>query len=103
MAMSNHTNEGAGTSAGCLLRVKVVPGARKEGIAGTLGDRIKIRVSAPPEDGKANLAVCRVVAEALGIRARQVCVESGHTNPEKTLRIEGVGLDAARAKLNATT
>jgi uncharacterized protein (TIGR00251 family) len=72
------------------LRVKVVPGARRDEIVGPLGERLKIRVSAPPEDGKANKAVCALVAHRLGVKASSVRVVVGHANPEKTLEIEGV-------------
>ena len=47
-----------------LIRVKVVPGASRAGIAGVLGDRLKVRVSAPAEGGRANKAVCAVIAAA---------------------------------------
>lgn len=70
-----------------LLRVKVVPGAKRDQIAGALGDRLKIRTSAPPENGKANAAVCVLIAKAVGVKPRDVTIESGHTNPEKTLRL----------------
>ncbi len=73
-----------------LIRIKVVPGATANGIAGVLGDRLKVRVSAPAEGGRANKAVCAVIAAALGAKPRQVSVESGHTSPEKVLRVSGV-------------
>ncbi len=73
-----------------LIRVKVVPGASRAGIAGVLGDRLKVRVSAPAEGGRANKAVCAVIAAALGGRPRQVSVESGHTSAEKVLRVSDV-------------
>jgi len=81
-----------------LIRVKAVPGARRSEIAGVLGEgaqaRLKVRVSAPPEGGKANKAICKLVAGAMGVKPRDVSVAAGQTNPEKTLRIEGV--DAER-------
>ena len=76
-----------------LVRVKAVPGASRDEIAGAVGDRLKVRVSAPPEGGKANRAICRVVAEALGVKPRLVSIERGHASPEKTLRV--AGCDAA--------
>lgn len=72
------------------LPVKVVPGARRDQIAGPLGGRLKIRVAAPPEGGRANDAVCALVAATLGLRPRQVRVVSGHASPEKVVRITGV-------------
>jgi uncharacterized protein YggU (UPF0235/DUF167 family) len=51
-----------------------------------LGERLKVRVRAPPEDGRANAAVCAVIAAWLGVK--RVAVVSGHTRPEKTVVIE---------------
>ncbi len=82
-----------------MLLVKVVPGARRDQIAGMLGERLKIRVSAPPEDGRANDAVCAVIAKALGIRERQVVIAGGRTHPEKTVRIEGMSEREVRTLL----
>lgn len=82
-----------------LLHVKVVPGAKRDQIAGILGERLKIRISAPPEGGKANAAVCAIIAKAVGVRARDVTVETGHTNPEKTLRLSGADAATVRRAL----
>ncbi|MCC6229570.1 MAG: DUF167 domain-containing protein [Phycisphaerales bacterium] len=84
-----------------VLRVKVVPGSSREAIAGRLGDRLKVRVSAPPEAGAANQAVCRLIADALGVRARDVRISAGHTRPEKTLEIDGVDQATADALLGS--
>ncbi len=81
-----------------LLAVKAVPGARQDEIVGPLGDRLKVRVSAPPEGGKANKAICALLAADLGLRPAQVTVHSGASNAEKTLRIEGVDAAALRAR-----
>lgn len=83
----------------CLLMLKVVPGARRDALAGLLGDRIKVRVAAPPEDGRANDAVCALVASATGIARREVELVAGHAQPLKTLRLRGVSPADARARL----
>lgn len=84
------------TPRGLTIRLKVVPGASRDAISGWLGDRLKIRVSAPPEHGKANEAVCRLLAKALNIDRRRIHVTAGATSPEKTIEIEGLTeLDAA--------
>ena len=70
-----------------LIRVKAVPGASRDEIAGPLGDRLKVRVAAPPEGGKANKAICRLIAKQLGAPAKSVEVIAGPTNPEKTVRV----------------
>lgn len=72
------------------LRIKAVPGASRDAVAGMLGDRLKVRVSAPPEGGKANKAIVALLAGEIGVRKTDIELVSGHTNPEKTLRIRGV-------------
>ncbi len=75
---------------GVLLAVKAVPGAKRDQVAGVLGTRLKVRVVAPPEDGRANRAICELLARELGCKSRDVEVVQGHSNPEKTVRIAGV-------------
>ncbi len=70
-----------------LIWVKAVPGASRDEIAGVVGDRLKVRVSTPAERGKANAAICVVLARALGVRSNQVTIDSGLTNPQKTVRV----------------
>ncbi len=70
-----------------LIWVKAVPGASRDEIAGVVGDRLKVRVSTPAERGKANAAICVVLARALGVRPCHVTIDSGLTNPQKTVRV----------------
>ncbi|MDP7028862.1 MAG: DUF167 family protein [Phycisphaerales bacterium] len=79
-----------------MLRVKVVPGARRDAVAGMLGDRLKIRVTAPPEAGKANAAVCRLVTAATD---RAATVVRGHAHPHKTVRVSGMSPEAVASAL----
>ena len=81
------------------IRIKVVPGASRDAISGILGDRLKVKTSAPPEDGKANKAICKLLAKSLGIKPAQVNVHRGHTNPEKTIRIDEYAIDTISASL----
>ncbi|HEB89587.1 MAG TPA: DUF167 domain-containing protein [Deltaproteobacteria bacterium] len=81
------------------LTVKVVPGASRDEIAGWLEESLKIRVVAPPEKGKANSAVEKLLAGALGLSRRAVRVVSGATSQRKTLEISGLSLDEIRSKL----
>lgn len=83
-----------------LMRIKVVPGSSRDAIAGMLGDRLKVKVAAAPEAGKANAAVCDLIAGVVGIKARDVTIESGDTAPEKTLRIRGIDLSTAQRLLS---
>ena len=70
------------------LAIKVVPGASRSEIAGTLGDRLKVRVAAPPEGGKANRALVEVLSRWLGVR--DVEIVAGHSSAEKTVRVSGL-------------
>ena len=63
-------------------------------IAGVLGDRLKVRVAAPPEGGRANAAIAELLAEACGVPPRAVTLESGAAQPQKCFRVRGV--DPAR-------
>ena len=82
------------------LSIKVVPGASRETLAGWLGEALKIRVRAPPERGKANAAVERVLASALGLPSKQVRVIAGQTSPRKTVEISGLCEEEIRARLS---
>ncbi|MCA9303016.1 MAG: DUF167 domain-containing protein [Phycisphaerales bacterium] len=83
------------------ILVKAVPGASRDQIVGPLGDRLKVRVSAPPEGGRANKAICALIAQQLGISKSSVEVISGHSNPEKRVRIVGASAEAVAALLDA--
>ena len=75
------------------LRVRVTPRAGRDEIAGERGGVLLVRVTAPPEDGKANMAVCRLIAKALRIGPTRVRVARGAGSRDKLLRIEGVDAD----------
>lgn len=72
-----------------LLHLKVVPGGSRDALGGPLGERFKVRVSAPPEGGKANKAVLALLAGALGIPERALRIVRGDASPLKTIEIEG--------------
>ena len=84
---------------GCVLPVKVVPGASRDRVAGVLGDALKVATSAAPEKGKANAAVGRIVAKALGLDARSVTLLAGATSPHKEFLIPGLSPEAVRQRL----
>jgi uncharacterized protein (TIGR00251 family) len=77
------------------VAVAVQPGAKKSAVAGLHGDRLKIKVAAPPVDGAANEALVEFLAKTLGVRAAQVSLIQGAAGRQKVLRI--VGLDPAVA------
>ncbi len=82
-----------------LIWIKTVPGASRNEIAGIIGDRLKVRISAAPEAGKANKAICELLASALGVKMKQVSIDAGQTNPEKIVRIDSAVLVDVMSKL----
>jgi uncharacterized protein (TIGR00251 family) len=73
---------------GLELAIKVVPGASRTEIAGPLGNRLKVRIAAPPQGGKANRALVQVLSEWLGVS--DVEIVAGHSSAEKTVRVFGL-------------
>ena len=74
----------------CVLPVKAVPNAPRNEIVGWHGDALKIKIHAPPVEGRANEAICAFVAEVLQLPRRAVGVERGDTSRLKFLRIDGL-------------
>jgi hypothetical protein len=72
------------------LKLRVSPGARKPGITGRYGDAWKVRVAEPPEDGRANEAVLRLLAETLDVPRASVVLVSGHASRDKIVTLEGL-------------
>jgi uncharacterized protein (TIGR00251 family) len=71
-----------------MLRVKVVPRSSKSEIVGELGDgTLKVKIAAPPEKGKANEALCLLLAERYGVPRSAVTIVSGHGAALKLVRI----------------
>ncbi len=72
------------------LSIKVVPGSSRECIAGWLGDTLKVCVKVPPEKGKANKAVEKIVAKVLAMPVKQVKIIRGNTSSRKVIEITGL-------------
>lgn len=71
------------------LTLHIQPGAKKTEFAGLHGDALKIRLSAPPVDGKANEALIKFVAETLKLPKSAVILKSGQTSRRKVLEVSG--------------
>ncbi|PLK50031.1 DUF167 domain-containing protein [Uliginosibacterium sp. TH139] len=71
------------------LSLHVQPGAKRTAFAGLHGEALKVRLAAPPVEGKANACLQTFFAEALGLPKRAVTLLSGETSRQKVLRIEG--------------
>ena len=70
------------------LKLKVVPSSSKDSIEGWLDDRLKIKVMAPPENGKANKAVLRLLQKSLSLDKASITLASGSASRHKTVVIE---------------
>ena len=75
---------------GIILYVKAQPGARKDAIVGEWADSLKVLITAPPEKGKANEAIVRLLAEKLGLKKSAIRVISGETSRDKRVLIQGI-------------
>lgn len=85
----------------CLLPIRLHPGARRNAITGEHDGALKIALTAPPVDGKANEALLRYLAEILGISQSKLELKSGFTSRSKTVLVREMAADQVGAKLAA--
>jgi uncharacterized protein (TIGR00251 family) len=76
-------------SDGCTLSVRLHPGARKNGVTGVHAEALKIALTAPPVDGKANEALIAFLADSLHLPRARVALVAGATSRAKMVRITG--------------
>ncbi|HXW58015.1 MAG TPA: DUF167 domain-containing protein [Solirubrobacteraceae bacterium] len=81
------------------IAVRAQPGARRDEFVGVRGGVLVVRVRAPALEGRANRALCQLVARRLGVRASRVSVVRGQRSRDKLIRIEGIDPGALRATL----
>jgi uncharacterized protein (TIGR00251 family) len=84
---------------GAAFAVRVVPRAKKNEIAGQVGEAIKVRLTAPPADGKANEALIALLAEKLGVGKSQVEIVAGATSRNKMVCVLGLTPAEVEARL----
>jgi uncharacterized protein len=84
------------TPTGWTIAVHVQPGAKRTAVSGVHGERLKIRISAPPVDGRANTAVVAFIAEELGIPRAQVSVARGERSRDKLIAIAALDCNPDR-------
>lgn len=82
-----------------VLSLHVQPGAKRTELAGEHGEALKVRLGAPPVDGKANDCLIAFVAESLGVPKSRVILEAGLTSRTKRLRICSARAEAVLAAL----
>lgn len=83
------------------LRLRVSPGASRSGVVGRHGTAWKLRVSAPPENGRANDAVATLLASVLDLPKNAVLLVSGHGSRDKTVELDGLDHAEAERRLTA--
>ena len=76
----------------CTLAIKAIPNAPRSEVIGWLGDSLKVKVHAPPVEGRATAALCEFLADELGLPRRAVTVLRGDTSRLKTVRLDGLTL-----------
>lgn len=79
------------TATGATFKVRVQPGASKNEIVRVQEDALKVRISAPPVQGKANKALVNFLAKELGVKKSEIEIVSGHTSRVKTIKVIGEG------------
>jgi uncharacterized protein (TIGR00251 family) len=83
------------------LAVRVQARARRDEIAGERAGSLLVRVTAPPVEGKANAAVCKLLAKRLGLAPRKVAVVRGASSRDKLIEIDGIEAAELRRRLGA--
>lgn len=84
---------------GVSFRVKVIPRAKRDEIVGVENDAVKIRLNAPPVEGRANEALVKFLAQTLGIARSNVEIVRGDSSRHKVVRVRGIRVDQIREKL----
>ena len=84
---------------GVTLRLHIQPGAKKTEVVGPHGEALKIRLAAPPVDGKANACLLAFLAERLDVAKSAVSLISGDSSRAKRVRVAGIDASTAKARL----
>jgi uncharacterized protein (TIGR00251 family) len=84
------------------LRVRLQPRARREEIVGPRDGALVVRVTEPPVDGRANAALCRLIARALDVPPSSVTIRRGHSGRDKTVQVDGVETRIALRRFGIT-
>lgn len=83
-----------------LLHLRIQPNASRSEIAGRHGQRLKIRLQSPPQDGKANRELIRFLSKTLGIKKSCLDLIHGQTSRDKTVRLQDITVDQLLAAIN---
>jgi hypothetical protein len=86
---------------GVQLKIRVQPRASKNQIVGWMEDSLKVRLTAPPVEGEANVALLRFIAEYFGLPRSKVVLLTGSTSRQKVIRIEGLTAAEVTQRVNS--
>jgi uncharacterized protein (TIGR00251 family) len=84
---------------GVIFTVKVVPASSRTAVGGILGGRLKVKVSAPAEKGKANQSLVEILARRLSVKKKDISIISGQTNSVKQVMVSGLSARRLLEKL----
>ena len=84
---------------GVTFAIKVHPRARKNSITGELGDALKLSITSPPIDGRANQACIEFLAKLLKVPRSSVTIASGQSSRDKVVRVVGLSADEVRQRI----
>jgi len=87
------------TTSGATFAVKVQPRARKNAVIGELGDALKVSLTAPPVEGRANDACIEFLANLLDVPRSSVTIASGESSRRKVIRVAGLAAEEVRKRL----
>ncbi len=87
MSAAWRREESSGGKTAVVLTLHVQPGAKRTEVAGLHGDAVKVRLAAPPVDGKANAELMRYLADTFGVPLRNVTLVRGETSRQKIVRV----------------
>jgi uncharacterized protein (TIGR00251 family) len=87
------------TTTGATFAVKIHPRARKNAITGELGDTLKLSLTAPPVEGRANEACIEFLANLLKVPRSSVTIASGLSSRRKVIRVRGISADEVQKRL----
>jgi uncharacterized protein len=89
-----------GAAGGSTFAVKIHPRAKKNAITGEVGDALKLSLTAPPVDGKANAACIEFFANLLKVPRSSVTIAAGQTSRNKVIRVAGLSAEELTKRLN---
>ncbi len=87
------------TAQGATFAIKVHPRAKKDAISGEVGDALKVSLTAPPIEGRANEAVVEFFAKLLKVARSSVTIAAGESSRNKVLRVTGLSAEVVRSRL----